>query len=302
MTTLHRILLTLVLSCAALVDASGQISVDLHFNRTGFLRYEPILATIGITNLSGRDIVLEDGSSQWFGFEINEQSGSLAVGPRNPFYKLEPLEIKAGASLKRTVNLNTLFPINELGRYRVKGVIYFKELDRYFGSKPAFLDIFDGQVMWRQNVGVPPGQPNAGDTHSLSILTSRMGEHQYTYARVEDPRSGFVFCTYRLGQLIHDQPPQMQVDAANNLFVLQFTTPRAYLLSKISPNGEFLGQTNYTSSKSRPYLRRLPSGELQIVGGIRQAPTTPDAIPTEMIVPKISDRPPGLPPAPASNP
>ena len=42
------------------------------------------------------------------------------------------------------------------------------------------------------------------------------------------------------------------------------------MLSKISPNGKFLGQTNYSAEKSRPAFRKLATGALQLVGGKRE--------------------------------
>jgi hypothetical protein len=57
-------------------------------------------------------------------------------------------------------------------------------------------------------------------------------------------------------------------------------------------NGEFLGQTRYSSKKSKPFLRRLPTGELQIVGAYRESvPPSAAAAPDT----KLSDRPADLP-------
>jgi hypothetical protein len=56
-----------------------------------------------------------------------------------------------------------------------------------------------------------------------------------------------------------------------------------------------MGQTSYNAAKSRPTLRKLSDGTLQIIGGrkeaaVAQTPTAPPAPPV-----KLSDRPPGLP-------
>ena len=72
------------------------------------MRYEPILATVVITNLSGRDLMMRDGEAPWFGFQITTASRDL-VPPLNPNYHLDSFELKAGNTVKRTVNLNTLF-------------------------------------------------------------------------------------------------------------------------------------------------------------------------------------------------
>ena len=40
--------------------AEGQIQVDVKFKRLQYIAYEPVVATIAITNLAGRDIELHD--------------------------------------------------------------------------------------------------------------------------------------------------------------------------------------------------------------------------------------------------
>ena len=112
------------------------------------------------------------------------------------------------------------------------------------------------------------------------------------YVRVEDRDDGRVFGTYPLGRLIDGAPPQAEFDRGNNLYVLQLIGRQAFVLSKIGVNGEFMGQTNYDASKSRPTLRKLADGNLQIVGGRKQAAVaqTPTAPPV-----KLSDRPLSLP-------
>ena len=42
------------------VTAQGQIQVDLKFKRLQYIAYEPVLATITITNLAGREVELHD--------------------------------------------------------------------------------------------------------------------------------------------------------------------------------------------------------------------------------------------------
>src|SRR5215831_13060066 len=47
--------------------AEGQIQVDLKFKRLQYIAYEPVVATVAITNLAGRDIELHDadGNPGW---------------------------------------------------------------------------------------------------------------------------------------------------------------------------------------------------------------------------------------------
>ena len=67
---LRRVLpLFFVFVFAAAVEA--QVQVDLKFKRLQYIAYEPVVATVAITNLAGRDIELRDADGQsWLGFEI----------------------------------------------------------------------------------------------------------------------------------------------------------------------------------------------------------------------------------------
>jgi hypothetical protein len=287
-----RFLLLALLCAAAVLPAQGQVSVALQIKRRSFIRYEPILATVTVTNLAGRELMLQDGESQWFGFQVNASEGNAVVPPINPNYHLDPLKLAPGESVKRTVNLSSLFSFSEFGHYRVKATIYSGELNKFFASPADAINVNEGRVIWQQTVGVPEGLPNAGNTHVLTLLSFQSDDKQYVYARVEDRDLSTVFCTHKLGHLITGQEPQVQMDSSNNLYVLQMMAPKQYMLTQIGINGELKVQTSYSAPKARPYLRRLASGQLQIVGGQRDVAQA--GLPAEPTA-KLSERPADLP-------
>lgn len=289
-----HLLLTLAAGLlAAVVPAHAQIAVSLSIKERIHIRHEAILATVTVTNNTGRDIVLEDTrQSQWFGFRINGADDHF-IAPRDLNYRLEPLPIRAGETLKRTVNLNDLYPLGEFGTYAVRANIYFSGLDRYFTSRPTHVEITDGRVIWQRSAGVPEGEKDAGQTHVFTLLTHQRGEQNLLYVRVENQNESSVFCTNPLGRVIDGVAPDVQLDSRNNLYVLHLIAYRRFALSRISVHGDFLGQTYYTVPKSRPYLRKQPDGSLQLVGGQREeVAQNPTKLPPPA---KLSDRPPGLP-------
>src|SRR5262245_28253445 len=88
--------------------AHAQVQVDLKFKRLQYIAYEPVVATVAITNLAGRDIELHDADGQsWLGFEITgseeQPIGPLSAGKREP-----PLRIQAGQRVIRQIHLNSL--------------------------------------------------------------------------------------------------------------------------------------------------------------------------------------------------
>jgi hypothetical protein len=291
----HRIFL-LIAAClfAALTPARAQITVEIHLKERLYILHEAVLATVTITNQTGRDITLADTpQGQWFSFQITGE-GDHFIAPRNPDYHLPPLDVRAGESLKRTVNLNELYALGDYGIYSVRANIFYAPVDKYFSSKPTHIELTEGRVMWRQSAGVPDGAKGAGQTHLFTVLAHQRGEQNLLYVRVEDKDNGTVFCTSPLGRMIDGVPPQMQFDSANNLYVLQLIGQKAYVLSKIGVNGEFVGQSHYSAPKTRPYLRKQADGALQLVGGVRENPIA-QAPADGQPLPKLSDRPAGLP-------
>ena len=46
------------------VSGEAQVQVELKFKRLQYIAYEPVIATLGITNLAGRDVDLHDADGQ----------------------------------------------------------------------------------------------------------------------------------------------------------------------------------------------------------------------------------------------
>ena len=272
--------------------AQAQLQVGLKISRRLYMVYEPVIATISISNLTGHDITLADqGPQKWFGFQISTGDDRL-VPPRQTDYQLEPLTIANGTTVKRSVNLVSLYPVTDFGFYRIRANIYFAEMNRYFSSAPLGIEISEGKVLWQQTVGVPPGGKDSG-YRLYELLSFRQPKDNMLYARVQDKEAGVIYATYPIGRLITGGEPQVQLDAQNQLHILLLAGPKMYTYSRIGLNGEWGGQTSYMELKSRPRLTKLASGKIDVAGGKIDVPVVqaPDAPPA----PKLSDRPAGMP-------
>ena len=86
-----------VLLCSLIFLASSaraQIQVELKFKRVQYVAYEPVIATVQITNLAGRNIELRDGNGQhWFGFEITTNDGRFL--PQSGAQSVEEYQIRS---------------------------------------------------------------------------------------------------------------------------------------------------------------------------------------------------------------
>ncbi len=289
MKPLNRLAL-LVLFVGLLSSASAQLEVGLEMKRHIFMRGEPVEATVTIRNLAGKDVILRDAAgNQWFSFEIIKSD--TPIGPFDPDYKNEPLVVLSGASVRRSVDLLKLYPVNEYGTYSVRAAIYFEETKKYISSGSLKVDISDGRKLWTQTVGVPAAQEGSGEYRVVSLLSFQRPKEMTIYARVEDDRTGAIFGTYPLGRMVAGTNVAHEFDRDNTLHVFHMVGPGQYYLSKIGVNGEWLGQTVWHAGKGRATVRKKEDGRLVIVGATRTA-ETPQPGPE---VPRLSDRPMALP-------
>jgi hypothetical protein len=301
----HASIRFLLLCCAIgalLLPAVGraQILVDLSIKRVLYVAYEPLLATVRITNLSGNPLLLADvESKKWFGFQIETLDGR-PIPPRDPNYEIEPVKVSPGESITRTVNLTQLYPLGDFGSYRIRSTVYAAELGGYFSSPPLTVEITEGRLIWQQTVGVPGQMEGMGSSRTISLLSHRLPERTDLYLRIEDKSSGIVYCTHRLGDFLSYGKPEIMLDSVNTIHVLQNSQPRLFVYSKIGLDGKILDRVSLNAPKEKPQLQRSNDGTVVVRGGF---PFDPRATPTPGIIQKLSDRPVPLPtPAPVSTP
>ena len=279
-------LLLLLIFLAGSVHA--QIQVELKLKRLQYIAYEPVLATIAVTNLAGRDIELHNDRGQhWFGFEVSGKDGQ-PVAPVARAEEEEPLRVESGKTVVRKVNLTPLFGVHDPGSYRVRANIYFADLNKFFYSQGKAFQVINARPIWQTTVGVPEGMPGAGEARTYSLLSNRFADHTSLYVRVENKESGVVYATYSLGRIIAYDEPQKEIDRANQLHILHCAAPRTWAYSHIGLNGQLLREATFMETKTRPRLRRTPGGEIAVGGGMRDVPAATAARTT---APKLSTRP-----------
>ena len=252
---------------------NAQIEVQLKFSRLQYIAYEPLLATVTITNRAGRDIDLHDeGGERWFGFEITGRDGQSVSADSSQ--KMEPLHIETGQTVTQKINLGNQYPIQDFGNYHVRAHVYFSDLGRYFYSQTKVVEVTDARPIWKQSVGIPADSGAGGDSRTYSLLTN---EHRNT-----------VYATYSLGHVIAFDEPHAEIDRENKLHVLHCSAPRAWSYAIIGLNGQLLSHSTLLETKSRPHFKRTADGEIAVVGGMTEAVA---AQAVRNAVPKLSTRP-----------
>jgi hypothetical protein len=257
--------ISLIIFFAAVAQA--QVHVELSFKRVQYIAHEPVVATVKISNLTGRAIELADGKGErWIGFEVNANQDRL-LGPLQQDVPEPSLYLEPGKTVTRKFNLGAGFPVQELGAYHVRANVYFAELNRFYYSNTKVFHVADARPIWQSAVGIPEGTPDASGSRTYSLLSHRFPEHTSLYVRVEDKERGVVYATYSLGHMMASDEPQAKTDRANQLHVLHCTAPRTWSYSHIGLNGELLGHSSFMETRTRPHLRQRPDGIVAIRGG-----------------------------------
>jgi hypothetical protein len=276
--------------------AMAQIQVGLSAKRDLFVAYEPLLVTVSITNNSGHDIDLADTPTQkWFSFQIDSDDGRPIV-PNDPNYTNPSVHIAAGDKLTRTVNLTPLYPISDLGNYRIAANVYVQEDNHFFSSEPINIGVTDGHVLWQKTVGVPEGSVGAGSTRTVTLLTHRLPDSTMLYLRVEDKDAGVVYCTHQLGRFVAFGTPQIIFDYQNQIYILHNSAPKTFLYSHIGLNGEVLDRKEFEEFNTRPTLAKTTTGSVEVIGGVLFDPNAVKQ--TQETLPSLTDRPVAMPSPP----
>ena len=271
--------------------AEAQVQVDLKFKRLQYIAYEPVVATVAITNLAGRDIELHDADGQsWLGFEVTG-SEEQPIAPLSGANREPPLRIQAGQRVTRQIDLTPLYPVHEFGGYHVRTNIYFADLGKFFYSVSRVFEVTDARPIWQQSVGIPAGAGASGDVRTYSLMTNRFPDHTSLYVRVQDKDTGVVYATYSLGRTVSLEQPQAEIDRANQLHVLHCAAPRAWSYARIGLNGQLLTHSSFMETRTRPRLVHSGNGEIAVHGGTVETPAQSSG----SKAPKLSARPPGAP-------
>jgi hypothetical protein len=270
-----------------LANAKAQLQVELQLKRLQYVAYEPIIATLGITNLAGRDVDLHDAAGQpWFGFEITTNEGQ-PIASTTADHNQSPLRIEAGKKVTQQIDLSPLYGVHDLGTYHVRAHVYFADLDKFFYSQGRVFEVTNARPIWQRSVGSPEG-----GTRTYSLLSNRFPDHTSLYVRVEDKDNGVVYATYSLGRAIAFDEPQAEVDRASQLHVLHCAAPRLWAYSRIDLNGKLIAHASFTETKSRPRLVHTADGDIAVRGGLME---TQSAKAARESLPKLSERPPRSP-------
>lgn len=277
------------LGVAALASTlTAQIEVTAQMSKSDYVANEPVLVTITLTNRAGRDIFLHgDSRKSWLDFILkNERGRPLSTFQGSPGFKA--VNVPAGRSVSRTVDLSKSYRVSTLGRYGGYATVLLPgDRERIYTSNRIHFNVTNARVLYSQTVGVP----SANTTREYKLMTFSDGKKSQLYVEVIDGRTGRAQRTFSLGESLTFRKPEATVDGANNMHILFLSSPTVYAHVRVNPEGSLLGRDFYKrGATGDPRLMTFANGEVRTAGGV---PHDPQAEPARRgQVRRLSERPP----------
>lgn len=285
----------LLLLCAAPIVSNAQILVDLKLDRSVYIAHEAIGGKLTIVNRAGRDLILGNANGRsWLDFSVTDSRGNL-ISPVTQNRGARPLVIASGQTHQMRVVVNDVYPMGQIGTYRVRATVSFPQINRVFQTKTLAVQVAEGKAFWNQVVGVPEGYPGAGTYRIYELLTYFHGARQKAlYFRLKDNSTGRVIRTFSLGDYLSVRPPLYAIDRSNQLHIIHMTAPQQYFYTLVDLDGEVVARERYYEKKgNRPTLVTLSSGDVEIRGGVTEEVAKTPYEKREFR--RLSERPPGMP-------
>lgn len=274
----------------------AQIDVDFKLAKSTYIAHEPVVGVLSIVNRAGRDLVLSGKNGQsWLDFRVVDGQGRMVTPSANALPP-KPIILKAGQLYKKNVVINQTYPMGRIGLYRVKPTVNLSQINRVFTTaKNVTATIVEGQKMWEQTFGVPPGYDGEGTFREYALVTQHQGNRQKSlYLKLTDVSSGLVRKVYPIGDYMGIRPPEKIVNRENKLHVFHMSGPKSFVYSIIGVDGVPIEQQVYVvKGSSTPSMVTNAAGDIAVIGGMTLEESRETYESREFR--NISERPPGLP-------
>ncbi len=284
-----------VIAACSTDSAQAQLMVQMKLQKTHYLAYEPMRATVTINNRSGHDIVLGGPKGRsWLTLDVYRDGQLLSPRPSGSA-RFSPVLLASGKSIIKTVDVAQIYPVTDYGSYSISAAAYFPPLKKYFSSPKQRANVTDSRAFWKQAVGVSQGRYKLASFREFSLHKHHDSGNSTIYVRLREVKGTRVYCTFSLGRYINVRKPQATVDSQNRLHVMHMISPRIYSHAQVSPEGTFLGNKYYREvANNRPTLTIDTDGSVKVAGGVLYDPEKTKA--TAYRAHSAAELPPGLAP------
>ena len=241
----------------------AQLSISGQLPRSNYMLYERIDFTVSMTNNSDSDILLNNDEEPWIRFLITDSTG-LPI-PSVGKATFPALTIPAGETKNITINITPLYHLRQTGDFKVCPVVDLPGQGEIVGGGTS-LKILNGRRVWSES------RTLEGSERVFSLLTfSPLPDRSLLYLRVEDADQNAVYANLALGNVVGGVPPQVRMDAGNNIHVLQCIMLKTYLYTRATVNGAVVHQSVFrTANEYAPRLVEMEGNAVTVAGGREQ--------------------------------
>ena len=272
--------------------ALGQLSVAMEINRSQYVTGEAVLATVTITNRSGRDLLLTSATQgtvavSWLDFKVRDSRGRVVTRTTDAVFRAA--QIPPGQSMAREINLGNMFRVGNPDSYSVTALVRDGNLTdgQTYQSNAARFSVSDGRILFRQPFGAP-GTPAPEREYRVSAFND--GKRTSIYASVMDAKGDYSLSTFRLSEALLFRTPEATLDSKNRLHVLYLANPTIFVHATVSQDGEVLNTEYFQRGQyTVPRLVPFTNGEIKVAGGVSYDPVAASKARNEAR--KVTDRP-----------
>jgi len=268
-------------------SAHAQLASSLRIAKKEHLAGEPVIATVTVTNHSGRELLFHsDGRFQWLNFIVKTTSGNQVTPKGNALFG--PMKIEAGQTLAKEVDLAEHFQLSQSGNFSVSAVIHPPgENTEGTSTNRVFFNQSPGRLYWSQKVGIA-GSSNR--IREFRLLNFSGDSKSQIYAQIQDDSTGQLVRTFLLGEVLMMRKPVVTVDRHQRMHVMFLATPVMWVHYVIDTDGNVISrQIHQRGPVGDPQLLTLADGTVQVANSI---PYDPKAAAEERTkTHKASDRP-----------
>lgn len=236
----------------ALPAAQAQLAASMQLNKREYLAGEPVIATISVTNHAGRELTFRgDPRNPWIEFVIDGRNRPVQLIGQPVF---GVMQLPAGQTVARQVDLSSIYSVSEPGSYSVNAVIRMP--DNPAASQPTnrtHFNVSPGRTYWSQRVGIP-GRGNQIREYRVVHFTS--GDSSQLFSQVYDEQTGQRVRTALLGDVLMLRRPSVTVDGKQRMHVLFMANPTTWLHFEVDTDGRIV---------DRAIHQRPPHGDPRLV-------------------------------------
>jgi len=266
-TLLLRSFAPLAILCGGL--AHGQLGTNLVLSKNQYLAGEAVVATVSITNHSGREIDFQGFMGRpWLDFIVTNTRGEPAVPTGAGLFGR--MKLGVGQTLTRRVDLATMFQLGDPGNYSVSGTVRMPgvESETTVTNRELFT-VSPGHAQWTQKVGIARG----GKVREFRVLDFSGDKNSQIYVQVMDGHTGLPVRTFSLGDALYVRKPSYTVDKFQRLHVLFLATPSSWGHCQVDTDVRLVSRNiHLRGPQGDPALLVSPKGEVTVSNSIPYDP------------------------------